>query len=123
MRFLPSSMRLSFSTSLYWLFIILMLSFSSQYFFSSLIIIKSSWLISLLINASDILLSMTFNLLLPSITILFCFSSYFVFFFNSFFTIPVEIENARLKLALTIPTGAPITVANYAIENATGCYR
>ena len=30
--------------------------------------------------------------------------------------IPVEIENARLKLALTILTGAPITVANDAIE-------
>ena len=31
-----------------------------------------------------------------------------------FFTIPVEIENVRL--ALTIPTGAPITVANDVIE-------
>ena len=30
--------------------------------------------------------------------------------------ISVEIENARLKLVLTIPTGAPITVANDAIE-------
>ena len=30
--------------------------------------------------------------------------------------IPVKIENARLKLALTIPTGAPMTVANDAIE-------
>ena len=30
--------------------------------------------------------------------------------------IPVEIQNGRLKLALTIPTGAPITVANDAIE-------
>ena len=30
--------------------------------------------------------------------------------------IPVEIENAKLKLALTIPAGAPITVANDAIE-------
>ena len=30
--------------------------------------------------------------------------------------IPVEIENARLKLALTIPTGAPVTIANYAME-------
>ena len=29
---------------------------------------------------------------------------------------PVEIENARLKLALGIPTGALITVANDAIE-------
>ena len=36
--------------------------------------------------------------------------------FNSFFTIPVEIENARLTLALTICTGAPITVANDAIQ-------
>ena len=36
--------------------------------------------------------------------------------FSSFFMIPVQIENARLKLALTIPTGAPITVANDAIE-------
>ena len=30
--------------------------------------------------------------------------------------IPVEIENARLRLALTIPTGAPITVAIDVIE-------
>ena len=29
---------------------------------------------------------------------------------------PVDIENARLKLALDIPTGAPITVTNDAIE-------
>ena len=30
--------------------------------------------------------------------------------------VPVEKENARLKLTLTIPAGAPITVANDAIE-------
>ena len=30
--------------------------------------------------------------------------------------IPVEIENARQKVAHTIPTGAPVTVANDAIE-------
>ena len=30
--------------------------------------------------------------------------------------ISVEIDNARLKLALTIPPGAPITVANDVIE-------
>ena len=30
--------------------------------------------------------------------------------------IRVEIKNARIKLALTIPTGAQITVANDAIE-------
>ena len=38
------------------------------------------------------------------------------FVFNSFFKIPVKIENARLKHALTIPTSASITVANDAIE-------
>ena len=29
---------------------------------------------------------------------------------------PVDIENARLNLALAIPTGAPVTVANDATE-------
>ena len=33
-----------------------------------------------------------------------------------FFTIPEVIENARLQLALIIPTGAPTTVVNDAIE-------
>ena len=62
------------------------------------------------------LLSMLFNLLLANITILLCFFFLLLVGFNSFFTIPVEIENARLKLALAIPTSAPITVANDAIE-------
>ena len=44
---------------------------------------------------------------------LFCFISWC---FEQFLTIPVKIENARLKLALTIPTGAPVTVANDPIE-------
>ena len=39
-----------------------------------------------------------------------------LFFFNNFFIIPVKIENAGLKIALTIPTGVLITVANDAIE-------
>ena len=37
-------------------------------------------------------------------------------FLKVFLTIPVEIKNARLKLALVIPIGAPITDANDAIE-------
>ena len=45
-----------------------------------------------------------------------CFFFLFLFVLNSFFTIPVEIENARLKLALTILTGAPIKAANDVIE-------
>ena len=44
------------------------------------------------------------------------FSVYFLLFSTVFFTIPVKTENARLKIALTIPTGAPVTVANNAIE-------
>ena len=59
---------------------------------------------------------MLFNLLLANITILLCFFLLFLVVFNSFFTIPVQIENARLKLALTIPTGAPMAVANDAIQ-------
>ena len=59
---------------------------------------------------------MLFNFLLASITILLCFFFLFCAVFNFFSTITVEIENARLKLALTIPKGAPITVPNDAIE-------
>ena len=58
------------------------------------------------------MLSILFNLLLANITILLCFFFLFHVVLNSFFTIPVKIENERLKLALVIPTGAPITVAN-----------
>ena len=40
----------------------------------------------------------------------------FFFAFKSLFANPLVIEKARLQLALIIPTGAPITVANDAIE-------
>ena len=40
----------------------------------------------------------------------------FLVVFNIFFTSPVENENVRLRLALAIPTGVPITNANDAIE-------
>ena len=59
---------------------------------------------------------MLFNLLLANITILLCFVFLFLVVFNSCFTIPVEIKNARQKLALAIPTGTSTTVANDAIE-------
>ena len=36
--------------------------------------------------------------------------------FISFFTSPVDNENARLRFALAIHTGVPITVVNDAIE-------
>ena len=80
-------------------------------------VVKSSWIISLFINASDILLSMLFNLLLASITaILLCFFYLFLAVFNSFFAMSLVIENTRLQLALIIPAGASITVANDAIK-------
>ena len=42
---------------------------------------------------------------------------FYIFIFRAiFFTIPIAIENAKLKLALAILTGAPITVANDAID-------
>ena len=59
---------------------------------------------------------MLFNLLLANITIFLCFFFLFLVLFNSFFTIPVKLKNARPKLALAIPTGAPTTVTHDAIE-------
>ena len=61
---------------------------------------------------------MLFNVLLANATILLCFFFFFYYllFLTFFFTIPVKTENARLKLALAIPAGAPITVASDAIE-------
>ena len=56
------------------------------------------------------------TLLLANITILLSFFFLFLVAFNNFFTSPVDNENARLKLALAIPAGVPITVANNAIE-------
>ena len=62
------------------------------------------------------MLSTPFNLLLAGITVLLCFFFLFLVIFNSFFTTPVGIENARLQLALIIPAGAPTTVSKDAIE-------
>ena len=67
-------------------------------------------------NASDILLSMLFNLLPATITILLYFFFLFRVVFNNLLTIPVETENVRLRLAFVIDTGAPIRVANDAIK-------
>ena len=60
---------------------------------------------------------MPFNLLLANRTILLCFFFYFVLFLIIFFITLVVTENAKLRLALAITTGAAITVANYAIES------
>ena len=91
--------------------------FSFSINFSSFkIVIKCSWPIPLFISASDILLSMLLDLLLENMTTLL--RSFFLLrvFFNSFFYRTADIENARVKFALAIRTGASITVANNAIE-------
>ena len=59
---------------------------------------------------------MLFNLLLASITISLCFFFLFLIVFKNFFTNPDVIENVKPQCAPIIPAGAPITVANDAIE-------
>ena len=59
---------------------------------------------------------MLFNLLLASITILLCFFFLFLIFFRKCFTNPDVTENVKPHLAPISPTGAPIRVANDAIE-------
>ena len=59
---------------------------------------------------------MLFNLLLASITILLCFLFLFLIVFKNIFTKPDVIENVRPQLNPIIRAGAPITVANDAIE-------
>ena len=46
------------------------------------------------------------------------YASFFLFLvvFKNYFTDPVDNETVRLRLALAIPTGTPITVANDAIK-------
>ena len=59
---------------------------------------------------------MLFNLLLASIIILLYFFVLFLITFKNFFTNPAVFENTRLQLEIIIPTDAPITVENDAIE-------
>ena len=61
---------------------------------------------------------MLFNLLLPSVTILLCFSFYFLLFliFFFFFINSDDIEHIRPKIVPIISAGAPITVANDTIK-------
>ena len=59
---------------------------------------------------------MLLNLLLASITILLCFYFLFRAVSNNSFIISLNKENAKLKLSLAIPIGAPVTLANDPIE-------
>ena len=59
---------------------------------------------------------MLFNLLLASITVLLCFFFLRLIVFKNIFTNRDVIESVRPQPAPIIPAGAPITVANDAIE-------
>ena len=45
-----------------------------------------------------------------------CFFFLFLIAFKNFFTNPDVIENVKLQLAPIIPAGAPVTLANDAVE-------
>ena len=59
---------------------------------------------------------MLLSLLLANIRILSCFFFLFLVIFSNFLTIPVVREKIKVKLALAIPTGAPITLVNEIID-------
>ena len=80
------------------------------------IVINSSWLISMSINSWDIKALMLLSLLLANIRILSCFFFLFLVIVSNFLNIPVFRENIRVKLALPIPTDAPIILVNEIID-------
>ena len=68
------------------------------------------------VNAWDTKVSMLSSLLLANIRILSCFFFLFLVIFSNFLTIPVVREKIKVKLALAIPTGAPIILVNEIID-------
>ena len=61
-------------------------------------------------------MSILLSLLLHNIRILSCFYFFCLVIFNDFLTIAVVREKIKVKLALTIPTGAPIILVNEIID-------
>ena len=70
------------------------------------------------INACDIRVPMLLSLLLANIRILSCFFFLFLVILNNFLTIQVVKEKIKVKLALAIPTGAPIILVNEIIDTS-----
>ena len=60
--------------------------------------------------------SILLNLLSANISTLSCLSFLFLVIFSNFLMIPVAREKAKVKLALAIPSGAPIVVVNEIID-------
>ena len=68
------------------------------------------------INALDTKVSMLSSLLLANIRILSCFFFLLLVMLSNFLIIPVVKEKIKVKLALAIPTGAPIILVNEIID-------
>ena len=73
-------------------------------------------IISMSVNAWNTKVSMLLSLLLPNIRILSCFFFLFLVILSNFLIIPVVKEKIKVKLALAIPTGAPIILVNEIID-------
>ena len=67
-------------------------------------------------NACDINVPMLLHLLLASISVSSCFFFFFIVVLSNFLMIPVVREKIKVKLALAIPTGAPIILVNEIID-------
>ena len=67
-------------------------------------------IISMSTNVWDTTVSILFSLLLATASILSSFFFLFIVILSNYFIISVVKEKLKVKLALTIPTGAPITV-------------
>ena len=68
------------------------------------------------ISAGNIRVSMLLSLLLANIRTLSCFFFLFLAMLSNFLIIPVVREKIKVKLALAIPTGAPIILVNEIID-------
>ena len=71
------------------------------------------------ISACDTTVSMLFCLLLANIRVLSCFFFLFLVMLSNFLIVPVVRETIKVKLALTILTGAPTTLTEEILQTLT----
>ena len=68
------------------------------------------------INSCDTKVSMLLSVLLANIRILLCFFFLLHVIFSNFLTIPIVREKNKVRLALSISTGAPTILVNKIID-------
>ena len=71
------------------------------------------------ISACDTKVSMLICLLLANIRVLSCFLFLFLVMLSNFLIVPVVREKIKVKLALTILTGAPTTLTEEMLQTLT----